>query len=203
MNTNIEWKKNATVKFFMNLLCINFKSMCASNILACQITGLFCFGALWIHHMVIFSGNTREYKYLYVMPSHENLNLSPGWSKDKMPFCTCKQRLLHFYNADNESKTQIFWKYFWRNLIILSNNKTCKVQSLRNSFRPRVCCYGRWKEVIFDLEGSYQFRWFCFLSTKPYLIRGTVDEGTTGFIVYLTGSNRIWPDSLPSFPQMS
>ena len=35
-----------------------------------------------------------------------------------------------------------------------------------------------------------------FLSTKPYLIRGTVDEGTTGFIVYLTGSNRNRQDSL-------
>ena len=60
---NIKWKMYATVKLFMDLLCINFKSMCASNILACEITGLFCFGALWIHHMVIFSGNTHEYTY--------------------------------------------------------------------------------------------------------------------------------------------
>ena len=44
------------------------------------------------------------------------------------------------------------------------------------------------------------FGGFVFLSTKPYLIRGTVDEGTTGFIVYPTGSDR---NSLPSLPQMS
>ena len=93
---------------------------------------------------------------------------------------------MHFYNrlADTKFKYSV-------------NNKTWRVQSLQNSFRPRVCCYGR-------LEGSNLRSGgfipvlvvLSFLSTKPYLIRGTVDEGTTGFIVYLTGSNRNRQDSL-------
>ena len=49
---------------FLTLLWICYAwTMCASNILACKITSLFCFAALKIQNMVIITGNTRILKH--------------------------------------------------------------------------------------------------------------------------------------------